>query len=178
MSWDDVASVLLTRWPAQKWEPMRLVGYIDELKADGLAVEDAMFGLRASASAFVPSVGEVRTLARKVTDAAQPTFDEMYEALLGKRGILHSPKFEEKAERLHPLVLAFVRQQGVSRLRSTHFEDPDDGHWRRRELRDSWERHVEACEGRDLAALTTGRGAGGLRRIDGPALSITERGAA
>lgn len=139
-------------------------------------IADLLRGLRAlRGSRFRPSVGELVSVLSPAK-ADQPTFDEMYESLLGLRGILHSPRFDEKATGLHPLVLAFVQQQGLGRLRATHFEDPDDGHWRRKELLAAWERHVEVCEGRDLAALTSGSNGGGLHRLSSKAL--TERGAA
>lgn len=66
-SWQRVAKVLLLRWPAgpgnKGWEREQVDGYVAELQVDGLTPQRALTGLRASRSAFIPSVGEVVALA-------------------------------------------------------------------------------------------------------------------
>ncbi len=68
-TWRDVAAVLVKRWPAgpsqRGWEHEQVAGFIEELQVDKLTAHWALVGLRASGSAFIPSVGEVRTLARE-----------------------------------------------------------------------------------------------------------------
>lgn len=68
-TWQDVAKVLAGRWQAgpgnKGWEPEQLNVFIAELQEDKMTPHWAVIGLRASGSAFIPSVGEVRTLARE-----------------------------------------------------------------------------------------------------------------
>lgn len=68
-TWQDVAKVLASRWQAgpgnKGWEPEQLSVFIAELQEDKMTPHWAVIGLRASGSAFIPSVGEVRTLARE-----------------------------------------------------------------------------------------------------------------
>lgn len=67
-TWQDVAEVLVNRWQAgpgnKGWERGQIAGFIAELEVDKMTPHWAVIGLRASGSAFIPSVGEVRTLAR------------------------------------------------------------------------------------------------------------------
>jgi hypothetical protein len=68
-AWQDVAKVLASRWQAgpgnKGWEREQLDDFIAELQEDKMTPHWAVSGLRASGSAFIPSVGEVRTLARE-----------------------------------------------------------------------------------------------------------------
>jgi hypothetical protein len=70
-----------------------------------------------------------------------------------------------RAYALHPLLGDFVERYGVHRLRMLPVDDPDYGELRRRELREAWNRHREATEERDVAALASRR-RGELRRFD------------
>lgn len=68
---------------------------------------------------------------------------------------------------VHPLVAAFVERQGFDRLRLLELDDPDYGALRRRELEQAWDRHVEAFDGREVAALAAGGDRRGqLARLD------------
>ena len=65
MTWDEVQALLLVRWPAHKWEDLRLQGYMAELMADLRSPERGALGLRTVVSnGFVPSVDQVREAAR------------------------------------------------------------------------------------------------------------------
>lgn len=81
-TWQDVSRVLLLRWPAgpgnKGWEHEQLAGYIAELQVDKLTPHWAVVGLRASGSGFIPSVGEVRELARVAK--GPPTTAQIIEA--------------------------------------------------------------------------------------------------
>src|SRR5207237_9035503 len=83
-----------------------------------------------------------------------------------ERRRLYRAAARERASQLHPLVGSFVERQGIDRLREMPVDDPDNGHWRRDELRTAWAVHVEAFEGREVAALASGEGREGLRRLD------------
>lgn len=82
VTWNDVAEVLVRRWPAgpssRGWEREQVAGFIAELQEDRLAPHWALKGLRASDSDFVPSVGGVTRRAREAK--GPPTSDEIYEA--------------------------------------------------------------------------------------------------
>lgn len=71
----------------------------------------------------------------------------------------------ERAAQLHPLVAAFIDRQGIDRLRDLPVNDADWGDRHRRDLQHAWERHVEAFDGRQIAALASGR-RGELARLD------------
>jgi hypothetical protein len=63
------------------------------------------------------------------------------------------------------MVRAFVLRQGIERLRHLPLDDPDWGFKRRDELHKAWAAHVEAFDGREVAALASG-GRGELERLD------------
>lgn len=82
---------------------------------------------------------------------------------------------EQRAAQVHPLVASFVVRLGYDRLdRDGGVLDgnPRDGrgedtaHWVRKELREAWDAHLEAMEGREVAVLAAGTGREGLRRVD------------
>lgn len=126
-------------------------------------------------------------------DPSQPTFDEAYRLIFDRGGILSArpaqrvfhdvedgetvipaSMLKSRAEReareqacaaAHPLVGAFVTRMGVDYLRGLELEDPEWGPARRTELRKSWEAHVEAFDGRKVAALAAGERRG-LRAFD------------
>jgi hypothetical protein len=53
-------------------------------------------------------------------------------------------------------------------------DGPGHGHWARKELREAWDRHVDASDGRELAVLASG-GRLGLRQLD-PLAALGGRG--
>lgn len=137
--------------------------------------------------ALRPKPGEI--VARCRRDPSIPTFEEAYQLIFGPGGVLAARPgsagpvtFNSEAERraasnqaaldraqaFHPLVAMFVVRQGVGHLRGLGVDDPDYGELRRKELRESWDRHVEAMDGRDVAALAAGgdRSALGMRQFD------------
>ncbi len=86
-TWQDVAEVLLRRWPAgpgnKGWGREQLDGYIEEVRIDKLTPHWAVVGLRASTSDFIPSVGSVRRLAHE----AMPPMTAVEIAEAGRRQI-------------------------------------------------------------------------------------------
>lgn len=130
-------------------------------------VADVMRALKALRHAkFRPSASEIANVLSP-EKAAAPTFDEMFALLFSPRGALAARGVDGTRERLAglpPLVSAFAERQGIQRLKELPVHDEDDGHWRRKELRVAWDGHVEAMEGREVAALASG--AGDLRQLD------------
>jgi hypothetical protein len=73
-------------------------------------------------------------------------------------------------------VRAFVERQGIDRLRGLQLADPDWGEKRRADLERAYNEHVEAFDGREVAALASG-GRGELARLDPlAALGVQGRG--
>jgi hypothetical protein len=123
---------------------------------------------------YRPSASEIANVLAPA-QAATPTFDEMFALLFSPRGALAAPGEQGTRDRLatmHPLVAAFAERQGIQRLKELPVHDPDDGHWRRKELRDAWTAHVDAFDGRELVTLATGQPRGGLHRLD-PLAALT-----
>ncbi len=129
--------------------------------------EQVMSALRAlRGSKFRPSASEIANVLTPER-AGTPTFDEMFRLLFSQRGALAAAGIDGTRSRLvgmHPLVASFALRQGIQRLKELPVHDEDDGHWRRRELRVAWEGHVEAMEGREVAAVASG--IGDLRQLD------------
>lgn len=115
---------------------------------------------------FRPSVAELLAAARR--DPAVPTFDEAYRLIFGPGGVFRTGRTDD----VHPLVLAFVERQGPQRLRTLPLEDPEWGHRHRTDLQRAWEAHVDAFDGREVAALAAGTGQDGLHRLD-PLAALT-----
>ncbi len=179
--WQVIVALIRDWWPrpfpAEQADSWRLA-------LDG---HDPQRVIQALATALADG-GEYRSLPRVVAalrhDPSVPTADEALHAIYGPRGVLRArPPYPpggwtgdelrrasdalalERADEIHPLLGAFVRRQGLGRLRALPVDDPDWGHQRRRELLVAWERHVDVMQDRDLAALTAPRGEG-PRRLD------------
>lgn len=67
-SWDNVAEVLLGRWPSQvaSWGREAIAAYIHELQASDLTPSGAISSLRADTGQFPPAVGIVAKRARRM----------------------------------------------------------------------------------------------------------------
>lgn len=132
---------------------------------DGIEPEAAVRGLRVllhEGRPHRPSASEVLAAARR--DPSRPTFDEAYRLMFGPGGCVLGPNGGHVA--VHPLVSAFVLRQGHDRLRQLPLDDPDYGHLTRRDLRQAWDAHVVAFEGREVAVAALGQGGGDLRQLD------------
>lgn len=131
---------------------------------------------------FRPTPNEIASRVRQ--DVTKPTFDEAFVLIFGRGGALKARRPAgiyadvramgqaddaaawARLEGKHPLVVSFVQRQGLDRLRQMPVDDPDEGMWRRKELREAWELHVEAFDGREVTAIAAGTGREGLRRLD------------
>lgn len=177
--WEAFCALLEEGWPgtfddstAEAWRVL-----LDSTPPQ-VAVE-ALRRLLLEGRRFRPSVSEL--LAATRDDPSQPTFDEAYWLIFGPRGALRARSTGvalhegeqrqsendaalERARTMHPLIASFMERQGLDRLRMLPLDDPDYGEIRRKELREAWERHCEATEGRVIAALASGSGE--LRQLD------------
>jgi hypothetical protein len=112
----------------------------------------------AQPSDFAPSVLRVR--ARLEGDPGRPTFDEAFALLFDRGGLLSGPDNERyalfAAKKAHPLLAAFIASQGYKRLRMLQAFDPDEGHWRVKDLREAWEALEARADEREAAGLGLG----------------------
>ncbi|HET6866310.1 MAG TPA: hypothetical protein VFH80_10315 [Solirubrobacteraceae bacterium] len=187
-TWARVGRALLGRWPSQvaQWGESGIAAYVEELQADGLTPETALAALRSyrpqPGKDFPPSVAAVSQIAR--SDPSRPTFDEaltLWRTALrawnrpltgdysGEAQMLRARQENvlEAAMGMHPLIASFIARHGVRRLQDEVGElDGEYGAVRRGELEQAWLAHVDAFDGRDVAALTAPRGARGLAAFD------------
>jgi hypothetical protein len=191
-SWRDVGRALLGSWPDRvaAWGEEAIAAYVEELQARGLTPETALAAIRScpAEQRFPPSAAELLGLARH--DPSKPTFVEAYRLIYGVGGILRARPFltsswdddgdrrraydqaaREHAATMHPLVASFVDRYGIDRLRLLEVDHPDYGDIKRRDLEAAWDAHVEAMDGRDLAAIAAPRRGEGLRKVDYDPLS-------
>jgi hypothetical protein len=139
----------------------------------------ALRQLVARGQVFGPTPGEIVELIR--ADPSMPTGAEMVTLLYARGGVfkarppysgrpLTDSDFEEaqwaRAGELHPSIGAFVRTQGLRRLRMLEVDHEVYGESTRRRLLEEWNTFIEANEGRDLAALAAGPARGQLGRFD------------
>lgn len=147
----------------------------------GEQISGALRALTARGQKFGPTPGEI--IAEIRSDPSRPTFDEMLTLTQTALRAWNRPltgdysneaqmlaareaSVLERASEMHPLVGAFIARHGIRRLQDEIGElDGEYGAVRRNELEAAWSAHLEACEGRDVAALVTGR-RDGLRALD------------
>lgn len=161
--WDAFAALVAAAWPGAFDEATRAAWRIllDDLEPDVAAA--VLKRLVIEGHTFRPSASEFYAATRR--DPSRPTFDEAL--VLIRRALTATVETAGALGRLagQPLVRAFLERQGVARVRMLPLDCPDWGEKTRRELREGWDRHVEAFEGREVAALASGR-ADGLRQLD------------
>lgn len=157
--WDALMALLEEGWPGTFTDEAAdsyraLLGYRDPAE-----LLMALRSLVERGARYRPSPAEICGALNH--DVNEPTWAEAYGMLFGPRGVVHVRASEEAlklADRLHPFVGAFVRAQGLDRLRRLPLEDPDWGGKERNDLGRQWDLHVEQCrsrllEGRTLEAL-------------------------
>ncbi len=182
--WDALCLLIEEAWPypfddaaAKAWRVL-----LDDY--DAAQVFAAIKACVARGVSERPSVSILVAEIRR--DPGKPTWAEAYTLIFGRYGVLRARTTVrkscwdegerdrlndeaawERAGELHPLVGAFVRSQGLDRLRSLRLDDPEYGAARRKQLADEWEEFVDANETRDVAVLVAGRsGRGELGRFD------------
>jgi hypothetical protein len=183
--WETLSLLIEEAWPgefddsaAKAWRVL-----LDDF--DGRQVLLAIKLLVTRGGTFRPSVAEIVAEIRR--DPGKPTWSEAAMLIFGKGGILKARTQRtkgswdagerekaddeaawERAAVLHPLAAAFVRLEGLSRLREVAVDltDPQYGEATRKRLGESWERFCEANEHRDVAALVSGRRGEGLGKLD------------
>lgn len=149
---------------------------------DGEQIASALRMLIARGQVFGPTPGELVALIHH--DPSRPTFDEMCRLVYGRGGILRArPRASswpdaaardrayhqaamDRAAQLHPLVATFVDRVTLDWLRNLALDHDDYGELNRKDLLARWEAHVEAMDGRDVAAIASGRRREGLQRFD------------
>lgn len=193
MSWDDEGwaafTALLRRGFASRDEFTAADERVYRLLLDGVepaAATRALQELVLSGQELLPKPGKI--VARARADRSVPTFDEAFRLIFGPGGVLRARpavrRWADETERrrlfldaataraasMHPLIGSFVERQGLERLREmpVHDDEPTGQRamWARKELREAWERHIEATDAREIAAIASGDRRAGLRRLD------------
>jgi hypothetical protein len=179
--WDLLFDLLDSGWPGELTEGAA-AAYRTLL--DGVPSDTIIAGIRRllhAGARFRPTAAEILGEARR--DPSRPTFDEALALLFRRRGVLDvrvrgtvdsnpnhrvelRDKVNERLAEMHPLVAGFVRRIGLDRLRSMNIDDPVDGHWRRKELREAWQDYIDASDNREVATLAIGGGSHQLRQLD------------
>jgi hypothetical protein len=180
--WDSLCLLIEEAWPypfddttAKAWRVL-----LDDYDAG--QVLEAVKACVARGMVDRPAVSALVAEIRR--DASKPTWSEACTLIFGRGGVLRARTHVRKASwdagerdrlndeaawlragELHPLIGAFVRSQGLDRLRSLNLEDEEWGGARRTLLAEEWETFAEANEARDVAALAAGR-RGELGRFD------------
>lgn len=185
-TWEAFCLIVEQAWPGEFTEGARIAWRVllDDYDPDQSV--GAVKRLVAKGSRFRPSVSEVAAEIRH--DPSRPTFEEAFRLMFGAGGIfdvrvrgafpdlaaMHNARHalcEARCGEVHPLVGSFAIRYGLERLRGLELDDPQYGELRRKELQAAWDRHVDATDGRDVAALVSGR-RGELGRLD-PLAAIT-----
>jgi hypothetical protein len=180
--WDSFVGLIEEGWPGEFDDRARRSWRTLLEPVTPATAVAALRALLLEGHRYRPSVSDLLAKARR--DPSRPTFDEMLVLVFGARGCLRTRvpagTYASESERaaakraavlaacdgMHPLVAAFVHRQGADRLAHMPLDDPDQGHWRRRELREAWVAHVDAFDGREVAALASGGGQRELHQLD------------
>jgi hypothetical protein len=110
---------------------------------------------------FRPSAAEFLFAVRQ--DPGKPTFDEALKMMT--QAVVHNSEERYVLESIgHPFVAAFLERYGVRRFGTLPLYDPEWGPKHHRDLEAAWDRHVEAFDGREIAAIAAG--SGDLRQLD------------
>ena len=139
-AWQAICLLLENGWPGEFDDAAR--GAYRVL-LDGHEPEQILAALKVlvrRGARFRPSAGEI--VAELVADPGRPTWGEAYQLLFGQRGLLSvRPEAAclRRADERHPLLAAFIRQEGYDRLRMLAVHDPDWGERTRRDLGAAWE---------------------------------------
>jgi hypothetical protein len=176
--WQPVATALVGSWPSQvaSWGRDALAAYLAELEAREVTPEQALIAIRScpGEQKFPPSAPELAALARQ--DPSLPTFTE---ALILVRQALKAwnrpllgdyaneadmlkardRNVELVAGSVHPRVASFIGSFRLSELQRIVMDLSDDrfGMARRRDLERAWTAHCAAHDGREVAAIASGR---------------------
>jgi len=179
--WEMFCALLEEAWPGEFDDEARTSWKILLDDIEPATAISAVKRLLYSGRKFYPRPAVSDVLAEIRTDPSLPTFDEAW--LLIERamvrtqtpsGLFETPGDMAKAhnelilaalDQHHPAIRSFAERQGLDRLRALQVDDPQWGEKTRRELRETWERHLEATDGREVAALASGR-PDGLKQLD------------
>jgi hypothetical protein len=181
--WDAIVVRMRAYWPASAFSQEVQALWYERLAAfSGQQVASAIDALLHEGSPFMPSLGQLIRALR--ADPSRPTFVEAFQLIYGRDGVVRASatprgsstfttpqeEMDAKEQRLrgvHPLVRSFVQRQGIRRLEGLPLDDSEWGEKHCRDLEAAWDRHVEACDGREIAVMASGgESNGGLHRFD------------
>jgi hypothetical protein len=147
--WDAIGLLLDQGWPGE-FPPEAQGAY--RVLLEGFDPEQILAAIRVlvrRGGRFRPSASELA--GELQSDPGRPTWGEAFRLLFASRGLLtvRPEAFAiERAEERHPLLAAFIRQEGYDRLRTLAVHDPDWGERTRRELEQAWKSLGERADHR------------------------------
>lgn len=151
--WDAIGLLLDQGWPGEFGDEAQ-GAYRTLLEgAEPEAILAAIRVLVRRGGTFRPSVSEIA--AELNSDPGRPTWSEAFRLLFGARGLLTVRPEESalrRAEDRHPLLAAFIRQEGYERLGQLPVHDPDNP-WCRKDLERAWDRLERRADDRQAAGL-------------------------
>jgi hypothetical protein len=165
IEWDAFCALLEEGWPGEFAEDARVAWRVLLDDVQPVAGVQALKRLLLAGIRFRPSAAEL--LAEVHHDPSKPTWEEAWTLI--QRAIRRHRTDQALLAALdehHASLRAFVERYGPQRLRTLPVGDPVWGEQRLRELREAWDRHMDASETRQVAALAAGTGHDGLRRLD------------
>lgn len=183
----SVKQALIGSWPGTitAWGAEAINAYLYVLQARGLTAEQVTLaiGTWPAGSDFPPSAPNLA--AQALRDPSKPTFREALRLIrtalaAGRRPLTgnfsneaemlkaRARAAEARAAELHPLVASFIERYRLDDLQQAISELADEqyGAVRLRDLERQWNEHCERTEGRDVAALASGRRRGELGHLD------------
>lgn len=183
--WEMFCALVEEAWPGEFDDEARTSWRIllDEIESP--AAIAAVKRMLYSGRKFYPRPAVSDVLAEVRADPSLPTFDEAWTLILRAinrthvTGRFREPSDERRAENdailaalddHHPAIRAFAERQDMGRLRTLPTLDPQWGEKTLRDLREAWDRHLEATDGRQVAALASGQPEG-LKQLD-PLVSL------
>ena len=152
--WDAIGLLLENGWPGEFDDAGQ--GAYRALLA-GYDPEQVLIALRVlvgKGGTFRPSASEIA--GQIESDPGRPTWSEAFRLIFGSRGFLTvRPERAaiEGAEAKHPLLAAFIRQEGYDRLKMLPVHDEDRGEWVRRDLGQAWDRLTERADQRRASGM-------------------------
>lgn len=184
--WQAFCSLVEDGWPGD-FDDDAALAYRTLLDGvDPVEAAQALRRLLYRGNRFRPSAAEL--LAEMRVDVSRPTWDEAFQLIFGRRGVLNARPSKQsstivygseqerqqlfddaaiqRADGMHPLIGSFIARQGLDRLRNLSINDPDWGEKHRRDLEKAWDQHIDAFDGRQVTAIAAGRSNGELGKLD------------
>ncbi|NBW16019.1 MAG: hypothetical protein EBR82_49345 [Caulobacteraceae bacterium] len=172
--WETIALLIENCWRGE-FDDTRSASYYTLLRSfEHGEVMAALHVLAEQGKPFVPSVPEIVQAVRAAQEPSTPSFSEVWSVLQrAMRLRLDDDSVAVMEEHCGPVAAAFVKAEGVARLKHIEFWNPDHGELRIKELERRWTDFADRAGQRarlGLALQASGRRESGLGRMKTSAL--------